>query len=220
MKKKIHKGSRKQDQAVRTTFMLSEDALEELELLKSYHGVTIREVFDTLSNILKKMKVLDSQLKSKIENFLLRDRPVKKSVALDPQSLQTFKLLSKRYQIPRDVLVEFAMESYRVERRMEKEFKMKKYEAASKIMAKFNINAEETQNQLNKLIEYDGPLPEAIPDIFELIVILSKDLEEAINIELSGGPEVDVPVDVPESIYGLKGFRDRRLELFKSGSED
>lgn len=204
---KVNK-KRKTEKLVRTTFTLSEDTIEEIEQMKSYHRIQIKDLFISLSKILKKK--LNNSTKSKIEFLYQRDRYLKKSIAIPKETTDIFNSLSKRYKIPRDILIEYSMESLKKENMIKFDQRRKKYLEALNLIEKFNIEGEKIQKYLYDLIKEDDPEPKAIPDIFELIMIISNTLEELIKVDINGGPELDIPISLAQAVYELEDYLEQK----------
>ena len=94
-------------QSVRTTFKLTPRSIDALSLLASQLGIKQKSIFDHLVDDTRALQALARDLENRAE--LAQDR-VPKTYVISRKTLENLEQVCKRYQAPRDALVEFCIE--------------------------------------------------------------------------------------------------------------
>lgn len=186
----------KSKRSVRTTFTLTEDAIIDLKYLSEENKITTKKLFEILCEILKSK---DAEGYPDIDELANIERSVKKAYVLSEDSLKLLKYYSKKNKIPRDILVEYLLETYSEQHRIEKKILRDKHQKSLKIMNRFLSEAKKYENKLEELLKDD----DAILDIFEIIMILGEYLANRIRAEIEEGIPIDVPVTVAIAMNDL-----------------
>jgi len=93
-------------QSVRTTFKLSERAIDALSLLASQLGIKQKSLFDHLIEDVQVLQMIANDFES------FHDHPprVAKTYVISRKTLDNLEKISNQYNTPRDALVEFSIE--------------------------------------------------------------------------------------------------------------
>lgn len=93
-------------QSVRTTFKLSERAIDALSILACQMGIKQKTLFDHLMDDLSVLKIIARE-----QHAVIRDGArVPKTFVVSRRTLDTLEMISSRYNAPRDMLVELSIE--------------------------------------------------------------------------------------------------------------
>lgn len=93
-------------QSVRTTFKLSERAISGLSLLSGQLGIKQKSLFDHLMDDQRTLALLTEES----ANYEIAEPRTTKTYVISKRSFDNLDLVSRRYQIPRDLLVELSIE--------------------------------------------------------------------------------------------------------------
>lgn len=93
-------------QSVRTTFKLSERAIEALSLLAGQLGIKQKSLFDHLIEDVQVLKMIANDF----EDFQDHPPRVAKTYVISRKTLDNLEQISSQYNTPRDALVEFSIE--------------------------------------------------------------------------------------------------------------
>ena len=93
-------------QSVRTTFKLTERAIDALSLLAGQLGIKQKSLFDHLIEDVQVLKMIASEF----ENFQDHPPRVAKTYVISRKTLDNLEKVSSQYNTPRDALVEFSIE--------------------------------------------------------------------------------------------------------------
>jgi len=93
-------------QSVRTTFKLSERAIDALSLLAGQLGIKQKSLFDHLIEDVQVLKMIANEF----EDFQDHPPRVAKTYVISRKTLDNLELISNQYNTPRDALVEFSIE--------------------------------------------------------------------------------------------------------------
>ena len=184
------------DHSVRTTFTLPENTVDSIKTIALEHGIKMKTLFESMTDFVSQ---LPPERFSIIQKQKKTFRSIKKTFVLTKHSLESLKYYSKKYKIPRDQLVELIVDIYPTMRATEEEIIKQNHKKALAIIKNFILGAENTINDLYKILEDDDP----IPDIFELILDLSGALENLVESEIKKGTPIDIPVDIAIAINDL-----------------
>lgn len=93
-------------QSVRTTFKLSERAIDALSLLAGQLGIKQKSLFD---HLIEDVQVL-SRIAQEFEDFSTRSSRIAKTYVISRRTLDNLEKISSQYNTPRDALVEYSIE--------------------------------------------------------------------------------------------------------------
>lgn len=93
-------------QSVRTTFKLSPRCIEALSLLAAQLGIKQKSLFDHLIDDVQSLKAIARDF----ESPLMHSNRVPKTYVISRRTLESLEQISRHYQTPRDILVEFSIE--------------------------------------------------------------------------------------------------------------
>lgn len=93
-------------QSVRTTFKLSERAIDALSLLASQLGIKQKSLFDHLMEDDKALQ----HIAKEFQDFENRQKRVPKTYVISRKTLEVLERISLEYDTPRDALVEYSIE--------------------------------------------------------------------------------------------------------------
>ncbi len=93
-------------QSVRTTFKISEKYIEALRILAAQMGIKQKSLFDQLIDDTQALK----DIAKAYDNSRISSQRVTKTYVISRKTLESLEYVSRRYNTPRDVLVEFSIE--------------------------------------------------------------------------------------------------------------
>lgn len=93
-------------QSVRTTFKLSERAIEALSILARQLGIKQKSLFDSLAEDTQALQMIAEGF----EEFGHRKSRVSKTYVISRRTLDNLERVSMQYNTPRDALVEYSIE--------------------------------------------------------------------------------------------------------------
>ena len=94
-------------QSVRTTFKLTPRSIDALSLLAGQLGIKQKSIFDHLVDDTRALQALARDLENRAE---LEQERVPKTYVISRKTLENLEQVSKRFQAPRDALVEYCIE--------------------------------------------------------------------------------------------------------------
>jgi len=94
-------------QSVRTTFKLSPRYIDALSLLAGQLGIKQKSLFDHLIDDTQSLRAIAEELQYR---GTLRENRIAKTYVISRRSLESLEQVSKRFETPRDALVEFSIE--------------------------------------------------------------------------------------------------------------
>ena len=145
-------------QSVRTTFKLSPRSIDALSLLAAQLGIKQKSIFDHLVDDTTALKALAREIEKKGE---IGHNRVAKTYVISRRTLENLEQVCKRYQTPRDALVEFSIERILPLIQEEK----KKHENRKKLSNKldrFLAESRELLKEADRLLDRDDPVFEQI----------------------------------------------------------
>jgi len=145
-------------QSVRTTFKLTPRSIDALSLLAGQLGIKQKSIFDHLVDDTNALKTLAKEIEKRKE--IGADR-VAKTYVISRRTLENLEQVCKRYQTPRDALVEFSIERIMPLVQEEK----KKHEKRKKLsgrLDRFLRDSRELLKEADRLLERDDPVFEQI----------------------------------------------------------
>ena len=144
-------------QSVRTTFKLSPRSIDALSLLAAQLGIKQKSLFDHLIDDTQTLKAIARD----IESPEMRANRVAKTYVISRRTLESLDEISRHYQTPRDILVEFSIE--RIMPLIKEE--RKKHENRKKLMNSVDGLLENSRSLLkeaDKMLDRDDPVLEKV----------------------------------------------------------
>ena len=151
-------------QSVRTTFKLSPRSIDALSLLAAQLGIKQKSLFDHLIDDTQTLKAIARD----VESPEMRANRVPKTYVISRRTLESLDEISRHYQTPRDILVEFSIE--RIMPLIKEE--RKKHENRKKLMNSVDGLLENSRSLLqeaDKMLDHDDPVLEKVFQICRTI---------------------------------------------------
>ena len=151
-------------QSVRTTFKLSPRCIDALSLLAAQLGIKQKSLFDHLIDDTQTLKAIARDFQSPG----MRANRVPKTYVISRRTLESLDQISRHYQTPRDILVEFSIE--RIMPLIQEE--RKKHENRKKLMNSLDELLENSRSLLqkaDKALDRDDPVLEKVFQICRTI---------------------------------------------------
>ena len=145
-------------QSVRTTFKLTPRSIDALSLLASQLGIKQKSIFDHLVDDTRALQALARDLENRSE--LAQDR-VPKTYVISRKTLENLEQVCKRYQAPRDALVEFCIERIMPLIKEEKEKHLNRQKLQTKL-DQFLVLSRELLEDADKELDRDDPVFEQV----------------------------------------------------------
>jgi len=164
-------------QSVRTTFKLPTRCIDALSLLAGQLGIKQKSILDHLVDDTQALQALAREIERQDSS---RENRVAKTYVISRKTLENLEQVSKRYQAPRDALVEFSIERIMPLLKEEK----KKHENRKTLTPKlhqFLQDSRDILDQADEVLDRDDP-------VFEKII----QMVAAVN---SGCEEVDAIIE-------------------------
>ena len=172
-------------QSVRTTFKLPPRCIDALSLLAGQLGIKQKSIFD---HLVDDTRVLQSLAREVEKRESVTENRVAKTYVISRKTLENLEQVSKRYQTPRDALVEFSIE--RIMPLLKDE--QLKHQNRKKLRAgldKFLAASRDLLAEADQLLDREDP-------VFEQIVQIARSVQ-------SGGKEIN---DIIEKGRRLEDF--------------
>jgi hypothetical protein len=148
-------------QSVRTTFKLSPRSIDALSLLAGQLGIKQKSIFDHLVDDTRALQALARE----IENREAMDQNrIAKTYVISRRTLENLEQVCKRYQTPRDALVEFSIERIMPLIQEEK----KKHDNRKKLKDRLDqlvADSKALLKESDRLLERDDPVFELVYQI-------------------------------------------------------
>ena len=144
-------------QSVRTTFKLSPRSIDAMSLLAAQLGIKQKSLFDHLIDDTQTLKAIARD----VESPDMRANRVAKTYVISRRTLESLDEISRHYQTPRDILVEFSIE--RIMPLIKEE--RKKHENRKKLMNSVDELLENSRSLLkeaDKMLDRDDPVLEKV----------------------------------------------------------
>ncbi|MEJ2058330.1 MAG: hypothetical protein P8X39_10885, partial [Desulfofustis sp.] len=141
-----------------TTFKLTPRSIDALSLLAGQLGIKQKSIFDHLVDDTAALKALAKEIENR---ETIGDNRVAKSYVISRRTLENLERVCKRYQTPRDALVEFSIERILPLIQDEK----KKHNNRKKLTGKLNqllSDSRELLEKADRLLDRDDPVFEQI----------------------------------------------------------
>lgn len=179
-------------QSVRTTFRLSKEANEALGWLAKQQKVTMKDVLHTsLEGWGEALRLLSSV---KSPETLGREFPginevreIRKTLVLTRGTLKRLKILSEKYSIPRDILIDQAIMDSKEQITRDREETRRKHQEALELIANLESEASNVEMSLMMILDEEDPirnhLGSAVNTIMNLHQAIKDELEKGITID-------------------------------------
>jgi hypothetical protein len=145
-------------QSVRTTFKLSPRYIDALSLLAGQLGIKQKSLFDHLIDDTQSLRAIAEELQ---DRGSLRENRIAKTFVISRRSLESLEKVSKRFETPRDALVEFSIERILPLINEEKQ-KHENRKILSDSLEKFLRQGRELLQEANQLLDREDPVFEKI----------------------------------------------------------
>ena len=145
-------------QSVRTTFKLSPRSIDALSLLAGQLGIKQKSIFDHLVDDTRALQALAQDIEKRAE--IERER-VAKTYVISRKTLENLEQVCKRYQAPRDALVEFCIERIMPLIKEEKTKHLNRQKLQSKL-DQFLAQSRELLENADQLLDRDDPVFEQV----------------------------------------------------------
>jgi len=145
-------------QSVRTTFKLPTRCIDALSLLAGQLGIKQKSIFDHLADDTQALQALAREIERQETS---RENRVAKTYVISRKTLENLEQVSRRFQAPRDALVEFSIERIMPLLKKEKQ----KHENRKTLAPKLNEflkNSRELLEQADGVLDRDDPVFEKI----------------------------------------------------------
>lgn len=145
-------------QSVRTTFKLPTRCIDALSLLAGQLGIKQKSIFDHLVDDTQTLQALAREIERQETSH---ENRVAKTYVISRKTLENLEQVSRRFQAPRDALVEFSIE--RIMPLLQKE--KQKHENRKTLAPKLNAflkNGRELLEQADTVLDRDDPVFEKI----------------------------------------------------------
>jgi len=164
-------------QSVRTTFRLTPRCIDALSLLAGQLGIKQKSLFDHLMDDDQALKAIARDIDAQTGQALNR---VSKTFVISRRTLESLEHISKRYQAPRDALVEYSIE--RIMPLLEEE--RKKHEERKALLEhleKLLISSKELLKEADSTLERDDPVLERVYHMYRAVKSGCEDIEDVVN---------------------------------------
>ena len=145
-------------QSVRTTFKLTPRSIDALSLLAGQLGIKQKSIFDHLVDDTRTLQALAREIEKR---EAIKEERVPKTYVISRKTLESLEQVCKRYQTPRDALVEFCIERIMPLIKEEK----KKHQDRQKLqekLATFLENSRQLLEEADKVLDRDDPVFEHV----------------------------------------------------------
>lgn len=145
-------------QSVRTTFKLTPRSIDALSLLAGQLGIKQKSIFDHLVDDTAALKALAKEIENR--KTIAANR-VAKTYVISRRTLENLEQVCKRYQTPRDALVEFSIERILplIQEEKKKHYNRKKL---SNRLDRLLSDSRELLAEADRLLDRDDPVFEQI----------------------------------------------------------
>ena len=149
-------------QSVRATFRLTEGCIEAISIVANQMGIKQKSLFDHLAEDIQSLESIADKIKNTRLKKLNR---IQKTFVLSRRSLSSLDQISKVFNAPRDVLVEYSIQRLLPIINKERE----KHEKRKEFIAKINRHYKEGEKILNGIRQQLGD-DDPIINKFEMVM--------------------------------------------------
>jgi len=150
-------------QSVRTTFKLPPRSIDALSLLAGQLGIKQKSIFDHLVDDTRTLQTLAREIEKR---ETIEENRVAKTYVISRRTLENLEQICKRYQTPRDALVEFSIE--RIMPLIQEE------KRKHKNRKKLNQKLDQLMADSKALLEESGQLLDRDDPVFELVYQIAR----------------------------------------------
>ena len=171
-------------QSVRTTFKLPARSIDALSLLAGQLGIKQKSIVDHLVDDTQTLQALAREFDQEETSS---ENRIAKTYVVSRRTLENLEQVSKRYQTPRDALVEFSIERIMPLLQSEKEKHEKRkallpklnrfLESAGELLADADMNLDRDDPVFEKIIQMAGAVESGCDEV-DLIIEKGRKLEE------------------------------------------
>ena len=145
-------------QSVRTTFKLTPRSIDALSLLAGQLGIKQKSIFDHLVDDTGTLQALAREIENR--DSLDKER-IPKTYVISRKTLESLEQVCKRYQAPRDALVEFSIERIMPLLNEEKKKHLNRQKLQEKLDT-FLAQSRELLEDADKVLDRDDPVFEQV----------------------------------------------------------
>jgi len=145
-------------QSVRTTFKLPPRCIDALSLLAGQLGIKQKSIFDHLVDDTRTLQALAREIEKR---EAVAENRVAKTYVISRKTLENLEQVCKRYQTPRDALVEFSIERIMPLIQEEKQ-KHQNRKKLHKKLDQFLKDSRDLLEEADQLLDRDDPVFEQI----------------------------------------------------------
>lgn len=164
-------------QSVRTTFKLPPRSIDALSLLAGQLGIKQKSIFDHLVDDTRALQALAREIEKR---EAVEENRVAKTYVISRKTLENLEQVCKRYQTPRDALVEFSIERIMPLIQEEK----KKHENRKKLqkkLAQLLVDSKALLEESGQLLDRDDPVFEQVYQIARSVKSNSDEINDIIE---------------------------------------
>ncbi len=163
-------------QSVRTTFKLSERSIDALSILAGQLGIKQKSLFDHLIDDIPTLQIIAEAS----VDYQIPEQRVAKTYVISRRTLQNLEQISRRYQTPRDALVELSIERIIPLIREEK----KKHEQRKLVLERMEKIVADTQaafTMAGKNLDQDDPVFRKVYQVMRTVKSCQDDIEACVE---------------------------------------
>ncbi len=164
-------------QSVRTTFKLTPRSIDALSLLAGQLGIKQKSIFDHLVDDTRALQALAREIE---QRDAIDENRVAKTYVISRKTLENLEQVSKRYQTPRDALVEFSIERILPLIQEEKNKHNKRKKLCDKL-DQFLADSKELLKEADRLLDRDDPVFEQVYQVARSVRSSCDEINEIID---------------------------------------
>lgn len=164
-------------QSVRTTFKLPPRSIDALSLLAGQLGIKQKSIFDHLVDDTRALQALAREIEKR---EAVEENRVAKTYVISRKTLENLEQVCKRYQTPRDALVEFSIERIMPLIQEEKK-KHENRKRLQKKLAQLLLDSKALLEESGQLLDRDDPVFEQVYQIARSVKSNSDEINDIIE---------------------------------------
>lgn len=164
-------------QSVRTTFKLPPRSIDALSLLAGQLGIKQKSIFDHLVDDTRALQALAREIEKR---EAVEENRVAKTYVISRKTLENLEQVCKRYQTPRDALVEFSIERIMPLIQEEKK-KHENRKRLQKKLAQLLVDSKALLEESGQLLDRDDPVFEQVYQIARSVKSNSDEINDIIE---------------------------------------
>ena len=181
-------------QSVRATFKLSEGCIDAISIVAAHLGIKQKSLFDHLVEDARSLKSIARE----IQNIkLIKQDRIQKTFVISRRSLSSLDKVSKSYNAPRDVLVEYSVQRLLPIIAMERQKHDKRKKMLDKIASHF-MEGDKLLNKVRDILGVEDPVYQRLKTVMAVYESTYHNIESFIE---KGKIIEDFQPDVLEQIY-------------------